>query len=45
MKYDGVVLKKFAVMDDEIARLRGLGDVTAARLDGDHFLKLCRASL
>jgi len=26
MKYNGVILKKFAVMDDEIARLRGLGD-------------------
>jgi len=39
MKYNGVILKKFAVMDDEIARLRGLGEVTKARLDGDHFLK------
>ena len=39
MKYNGVILKKFAVMDDEIARLRGLGVVTTARLDGDHFLK------
>ncbi|MDA0323898.1 MAG: DUF86 domain-containing protein [Verrucomicrobia bacterium] len=39
MKYNGVILKKFAVMDDEIARLKALGDVTTARLDGDHFLK------
>ena len=39
MKYNGVILKKFAVMDDEIARLRALGEVTTARLDGDHFLK------
>ena len=39
MKHNGVILKKFSVMDDEIARLRRLGDVTAARLDGDHFLK------
>lgn len=39
MKYNGVILKKFAVMDDEVARLRALGEVTAARLDADHFLK------
>jgi len=39
VKYNGVILKKFAIMDDEIARLRGLGEVTAARLDGEHFLK------
>ena len=39
MKYNGVILKKFSVMDDEIARLRALGDVTVERLDGDHFLK------
>lgn len=39
MKYNGVILKKFAVMDDEVARLRGLGAVTTARLDGEHFLK------
>ena len=39
MKYNGVILKKFSVMDDEIARLRALGGVTTARLDGDHFLK------
>ena len=26
-------------MADEVARLRGLGEVTVARLDGDHFLK------
>ena len=38
MKYNGVILKKFSVMD-ELMRLRGLGDVTVARLDGDHFLK------
>lgn len=39
MTYNGVILKKFAVMDDEIARLRALGDLTCARLDADHFLK------
>lgn len=39
MKHNGVILKKFAVMDDEIARLRALGKITIARLDGDHFLK------
>ena len=39
MKFNGVILKKFAVMDDEIARLRALGAVTTARLDQDHFLK------
>ena len=39
MKCNGVILKKFSVMDDEIARLRGLGDLTSAVLDGDHFLK------
>lgn len=39
MKYNGVILKKFSVMDDEIARLRALGAITTARLDGDHFLK------
>lgn len=39
MKYNGVILKKFSVMDDEIARLRGLGKLTTAILDGDHFLK------
>lgn len=39
MKYNGVILNKFRVMDDEIARLRGLGDMTTVRLDGDHFLK------
>ena len=39
MKYNGVILKKFAVMDDEIARLRALGSVTTAVLDKDHFLK------
>jgi uncharacterized protein YutE (UPF0331/DUF86 family) len=39
MKHNGVILKKFSVMADEVARLRGLGEVTVARLDGDHFLK------
>lgn len=39
MKYNGVILKKFTVMDDEITRLRALGEVTTSRLDGDHFLK------
>jgi uncharacterized protein YutE (UPF0331/DUF86 family) len=39
VKYNGVILKKFAVMDDEIARLRALGPVATAQLEGDHFLK------
>ena len=39
MKYNGVILKKFSVMDDEVARLRALEDLSVARLDGDHFLK------
>jgi hypothetical protein len=26
MKYDGVILKKFAEMDDEITRLKALGE-------------------
>lgn len=39
MKYNGVILKKFSVMDDEVARLRALDNVTADVLDGDHFLK------
>jgi len=39
MKHNGVILKKLAVMDDEVARLRALGEVTVARLDADHFLK------
>jgi len=39
MKHNGVILKKFAVMDDELARLRALGEMSTARLDGDHFLK------
>ena len=39
VKYNGVILKKFSVMDDEVARLRALGELSTARLDGDHFLK------
>ncbi len=39
MKYNGVILKKFAVMNQEIAQLRALGELTVARLDEDHFLK------
>ncbi len=39
MKYNGVILKMFSVMDDEVARLKALGDMTSTRLDGDHFLK------
>lgn len=39
MKHNGVILKKLSVMADEVARLQGLGEVTATRLDGDHFLK------
>ena len=27
MKYNGVILKKFAVMDDEVARLRGFAKI------------------
>ncbi len=39
MKYNGVILKKFAVMNNEIARLRDLGHLTSERLAHDHFLK------
>ena len=39
MKYNGVILKKFSIMDDEIARLRGLGPLTSSDLDANHFLK------
>ncbi len=39
MKYNGVILKKFSVMENEIARLRGLGAVTIESLENDHFLK------
>jgi len=39
MKYNGVILKKFAVMNHEIARLRELGHLTTERLEQDHFLK------
>ncbi len=39
MHYNGVILKKFATMEDEIARLRALGSLTPAALDADHFLK------
>ena len=39
MKYNGVILKKFAVLSEEVAKLRSLGNVTTVRLDGDHFLK------
>lgn len=39
MKYNGVILKKFAVMNNEIIRLRELGDLTTECLDNDHFLK------
>ena len=39
MKYNGVILKKFAVMDDEISHLRRLGSLTCADLNQDHFLK------
>ena len=37
MKYNGVILKKFAVMDDEIARMRALGELSIARLENDPF--------
>jgi uncharacterized protein YutE (UPF0331/DUF86 family) len=39
MKYNGVILKKFSILDDEVARLRELGILTTAVLDRDHFLK------
>ena len=39
MKHNGVILKKFAILEDEVARLRALGELSASRLDGDHFLK------
>lgn len=39
MKYNGVILKKFAVMDDEIVRLKALGRLNTQKLDNDHFLK------
>lgn len=39
MKRNGVILRKFSLMEDEIARLRALGDLSAQQLDADHFLK------
>ncbi len=39
MKYNGVILKKFSVMDNEVARLRALENVTTELLDSNHFLK------
>ena len=33
MKYNGVILKKFVVMDDELALLKALGEMTTTRLD------------
>ncbi len=39
MKHNGVILKKFAILEDEVARLQALGDRSASRLDADHFLK------
>jgi uncharacterized protein YutE (UPF0331/DUF86 family) len=39
MKYNGVILTKFSILDDEVAHLRELGALTTARLDKDHFLK------
>ena len=39
MKYNGVILKKFSILEDEVARLRGLGTLTTEMLDRDHFLK------
>lgn len=39
MKYNGVILKKFAVMNNEISRLRELCPLTTERLENDHFLK------
>ncbi|HAS83103.1 MAG TPA: hypothetical protein DCS43_10630 [Verrucomicrobia bacterium] len=32
MKYNGVILKKFTVMNNEIAKLKGLGHLTTGRL-------------
>jgi len=39
MKYNGVILKKFAVMNNEISRLREICPLTTERLKNDHFLK------
>ena len=39
MKYNGVISAKFSLMEDEVARLRGLDKMTTSRLDQDHFLK------
>lgn len=39
MKYNGVILKKFAVMNQEIDQLRALGCLTTSQLDQNHFLK------
>jgi hypothetical protein len=39
MRFNGVILKEFSVLDDEIARLRTLGSVTVQQLELDHFLK------
>ncbi|MDT8390741.1 MAG: DUF86 domain-containing protein [Lentisphaeria bacterium] len=39
MKYNGVILKKFTVLDNEIAQLHKLGKISSKELDADHFLK------
>ena len=39
MKYNGVILKKLSVMDDEVARLRRLDNLTIETLKKDHFFK------
>ena len=39
MKYNGVILKKLGVLDDELSRLRELGALNTDQLSADHFLK------
>ena len=39
MKYNGAIPREFGVLDDEVARLRGLGALSSERLAADHFLK------
>ena len=39
MEYNGVILKKFSVLDGELVMLRNLGNVSADALDSDHFMK------
>jgi uncharacterized protein YutE (UPF0331/DUF86 family) len=39
MKYNGVILKKFTILDNEVTKLHSLEDLTTEKLDKDHFLK------